>query len=251
MIGSAQPENADSSLCNIASREALKLLVKEKDDRIEIITASSSKDLQKEYHKALTEVGYHNFDFLCVDIEEHKLPDENLYARRLAKARTVFFAGDRSEVYTALKNTAITDFLRNKYLHEDHFTLAGINAGAMYISDMMMNGFNLLPGLGFINNCIVDTQFVHRTRFEKLAHAVILHREYLGVGLGEGTALIIEEGYRAFCKGSGTVMVINAKDVKKYNVESVKKGRSVYVKNLKGHILIDGCTINLSNGRVA
>ncbi|WP_265131522.1 cyanophycinase [Chryseobacterium oranimense] len=234
----------------LLSSDILHCLAKEKDDRIEIIVSDARSDsFKKECHDALTETGFSNFDFL--HIHDLNLPDEDYYLKRLSKAKTIFFVGDQSRTYDILKRSGIIRFLYRKYMFDSGFTIAGMSLGALCIPGIMLVGredssSGMIPGLGFLTHCIVDSQFVHKTRFEKLASTVIQHREFLGLGLGSDTALIIEKGWFASCRGTGTIMVINARNVKKESNES-----SVYVKNLKGRILINGCTINLMNGEVA
>lgn len=242
--------------------EILKHLVKDKNDRIEIITTATSdpESTQDTYRKTLKEIGYNNFDFLhiCDTKPEH----EEYYLKRLSNAKTVFFTGgDQEKICDILLNSEINKLLNEKYMKEDGFTIAGTSAGAMCMPKIVIceavngeaiveNDIKFDEGLGFINNCIIDTHFVHRGRFGRLAHAVILHRNYWGLGLGEDTALLVENGCEASCKGSGMVLVISAKDIKQTNIDFVKEGDPVYAENLTVHILIDDCSINLSNGAI-
>lgn len=94
------------------------------------------------------------------------------------------------------------------------------------------NDITLDSRLGLITNCIVDTHFVHRGRFGRLAHAVLLKQKLYGVGLGEDTALLIENGSQATCKGSGMVIIISAKGIEQTNVETAEKGCPVYARIL-------------------
>jgi len=103
-----------------------------------------------------------------------------------------------------------------------------------------------VEGLGFLN-CVIDTHFVHRGRFGRLVHAVIIHPKLLGLGLGEDTALIIEEGQLATCKGSGMAVVISARALKRTNVKDVENGAPVFAENITVDILIDGCKYDLSS----
>ncbi|MFC3161576.1 cyanophycinase [Chryseobacterium arachidis] len=152
----------------------------------------------------------------------------------------------------------LRDLLRRKYKEEDDFMIAGTSAGAMCMPKIVIleaiNGEAILEydielnsGFGFIENCIIDTYFVHRARFVRLAHATILHQECWGIGLGEDTALLIEEGYKATCRGSGSVWIINAREIGQTNTEMAEKGFPIYAENLKVHILTDNCKIDFSS----
>jgi len=190
--------------------EILKLLLKNKTDRIEVITTASSEpeSMRETYTKTFEEIGYTNFGFIhCTD----KAADEDI--QKIWESKAVFFTGgDQKRICDEIRNTEICDVLMEKYLSEKDFIIAGTSAGAMCMPEiiiseaeedeaMLENDIKISSGLGFLSHCIVDTHFIHRGRFGRLAHAVMLHRKCFGIGLGEDTALLIEEGKNAICKG--------------------------------------------------
>lgn len=239
--------------------EILKLLVNHKDDRIEVITTASSEpeSMRKTYTDTFNEIGFTNFDFLhfC----EAQLQSDH-YAKRIEVAQTVFFTGgDQNKICQELKGSAISEILRRRYIDEDGFLIAGTSAGAMcmpkiIISEavngeaMLDHDIKMVSGLGLIDQCIIDTHFVHRGRFSRLAHASILHQDHWGIGLGEDTALMIEKGDQAMCTGSGMVVIISAKEILQTNSDTAEEGKPVYAENLKVHLLTDGCRIDLRSG---
>lgn len=242
---------------NFSPKEILKLLVKSKDDRIEVITTATSDpgDMRETYTKTFKEIGYSNFDFLDIcDDQVHA----DYHFKRIKEAKTIFFTGgDQERICKTLEQSVITDLLKEKYRNEEDFTIAGTSAGAMCIPKIVIveavNGEAILEhdiefdtGLGFLENCIIDTHFIHRARFGRLVHAVLLNRECWGIGLGEDTALVIEDGYNATCRGSGMVWLVDAENIGQTNVDTVEKGFPVYAENLKVHILTDHCKIDLS-----
>lgn len=243
---------------NFSPHEILKLLTKNAEDRIEVITTASSEpeSMRGTYTKTFQEIGYTNFGFIHFT---DKAADDDL--QRLKKSKAVFFTGgDQNRISSEIKDTVITDILMEKYLNEDDFVIAGTSAGAMCMPEIIIceaeegeaileNDIKLAPGLGFLSRCIVDTHFVHRGRFGRLAHAVMIHRECFGIGLGEDTALLIEEGKRAICKGSGMVIGIGARNLGKTNVDTVTEGHPVYGENITVHIITDGCSIDLESGK--
>ncbi|OCA78731.1 cyanophycinase [Chryseobacterium contaminans] len=244
---------------NFCPNEILKLLTDSKEDRIEVITTASSDpdSIQSMYTDAFNKIGYSNYDFL--DICDEQIHTD-YQTKRISAAKTIFFAGgDQNRICDVLKQSALQYLIKEKYNNEKGFTLAGTSAGAMCIPDvvileavngeaMLQNDIKLDAGWGFINNCIVDTHFIHRARFGRLAHAVILNQNCWGIGLGEDTALLIEEGNIGTCKGSGMAWLINAKNIGQTNIKTVKKGCPVFAENLKVHILTDNCKINLRKG---
>jgi len=240
------------------SHEILKLIINEPIDRIEVITTATQdpQATEKTYRDTFEELKYTNYGFL--DVQEKANPET---LERIAKAKTVFLAGgDQSKICGTLKNSAVKELLQQKYAEEDSFTIAGTSAGAMCLSAVMIadavNGeamigydLDLDEGLGFINS-IIDTHFVHRSRFGRLAHAIIRYPEMLGIGLGEDTSLIIEKGCLATVKGSGMVIIMDAKDVRQTNVETVKNACPIYAENLKVDMLTEGCVINVKTGTI-
>lgn len=238
-------------------KEILELIVAQKDHRIEVITSATSEpaSTRDTYRKSFEELGFTNFGFLDLNADEGDDPE---CLDRIKNAKTIFFSGgDQCKICEILKSTKIADLIYNKYKDEEDFTVAGTSAGAMCLSSVMIdsaengeamlgNDIELVEGLGFLN-CVIDTHFVHRGRFGRLAHAVIIHPELLGLGLGEDTALIIEEGHLATCKGSGMAVVISARALKRTNVNDVENGAPVFAENITVDILIDGCKYDLSS----
>lgn len=221
--------------------EIFRLLSDRKNDRIEMITASpdAMEAMTAEYSAALQQEGYSNFGFI------HLKNNREDYHPRILAAKVVFFIDDSPDLCETLKDSSLIKLIYKKYLLEEEFTVAGINAGGMFISSLFLSNKEIHPGLGFINHCIIDTRFRHGTRFKNLVKAVISHRECLGIGLNKGMALVIEKGYQARCIGSSSMIVVNAK-----NVRRKKPGKRfcVFAKNLKGRILTAGSTLNLISG---
>jgi cyanophycinase len=151
--------------------------------------------------------------------------------------------------------------LKEKYIADKDFMIAGTSAGAMCMPEIMIseaengeaiidNDIRLAKGLGLLDNSMVDTHFVNRGRFGRLTHAVLKHQDLYGLGLGEDTALLIENGKHALCKGSGMVVVISAKNVTQTNISSADEDCPIYAENLQVHILVEGCIIDLGTGLI-
>ncbi|MGC5743831.1 hypothetical protein [Chryseobacterium sp. NFX27] len=223
--------------------KAFRLLSERKSIRIEIITTSNLIASSKEQYAAVLEKeGYSNTGFIHL----RKKQDLDHYYSRILEAQFVVLADHTAQICEVLKGSAMLELLNRKYLHEEDFTIAGINAGAMGLPGLVLNDTEATDsGLGFISNCIIDTKFMHGERCKILIKAVICHQECLGLGLNSGMALIIEKGYKASCLGNSSVMVVNARDVKN---KRLGRGASVYKKNLKGHILTEGSVLNVCTG---
>ncbi|MDQ1806133.1 Type 1 glutamine amidotransferase-like domain-containing protein [Chryseobacterium sp. CKR4-1] len=222
--------------------EIFSFLPEEKDSRLEILTTSNSGGCANErLIKMLQAEGYSNFGIINVQHTE----DFHNYYTKISEAKVVFLAGGEPEIWKMMKRSAIMELLLKRYHDEEDFTIVGIDAGAMCISRVILSEGGTGTGLGFIHNCIIDTKFQHGERCKGLVKAIIANKECLGIGLNRGMALIIDKGYKVSCLGKGTVMVVNARNIKN---RRLKAGASVYAKNLQGHILTGGATLNLFSG---
>jgi len=245
--------------------EILKKLVSSKamDSRIEVITTASSypEEIQAIYEKAFEKVGYTNVGFL--DIRNLADAKNKAYIDRINKCDTVMFSGgDQFKIATIISGSPIADAIFKRYKTSSRFTVAGTSAGAMAMSKLMIqkggkqealidNDLRISSGLGIIEECIIDTHFIKRGRFGRLAHAVVTNSGHIGIGLGEDTALVIRKGKRAQCLGSGMVIIIDGRYIEETNVSTALKGAPIYVDNLRVHLLVRNCEFNISTCKLS
>lgn len=230
--------------------------------KVEIITSASSvpDEVREMYKKAFKKMGYGNIGF--IDINDKLEARKKEYYKRVEHASTILFSGgDQFRISTILGGTEIVDLIKEKYMHDSNFIVAGTSAGAMAIPKVMINEggtdealldrrIRTSAGLGILEHCIVDTHFIKRGRFGRLAHAVIVNPGQLGIGLGEDTALLIKNGTDAECYGSGMVVVIDGKAIEQTNIADVAEGEPVFVENLRVHLLVKGCRFSLKDRRL-
>jgi cyanophycinase len=243
----------------LESLELLSFITDRKNDRIEIITSdcNSYVRFRKFYKQTLFRLGFTNFDSIHLNIDN--LSNMEVLSR-LRAAQVVLFVGNQSQLYFLVKDTQIFNVLHEKYRNEDRFTIAGVCKGALCIPGKMISNcpyentprkcLELQQGLGFLNNCIVDTQYSQKISYNKLAYTVVKHHDLLGIGLGSGTVLIVQNGFVGVCKGDGTIMLVNARETKRVRKNFRNPNRSFYESNLKGLVMIDGSIVNLHSGGI-
>ncbi len=127
----------------------------------------------------------------------------------------MFSGGDQSRIADIIGGTELHALLMKK-LKQEAFVLAGTSAGAMAMAHEMMGreyqrsyykGAVLMSkGLGFMPELVIDTHFIRRGRFGRLAEAVAIHPELIGIGLAEDTGLVIKNNHFKVI-GSGMVIV--------------------------------------------
>lgn len=242
-----EPDNKD-----FEPYEILKSLLPEKENNrstIEVITTATTipKEIGKTYQETFAKMGYKNVG--VINMEKREEAENVNYVKRIEKAHAVLFSGgDQFRLSTILSCTEVLDAIIRRYQEDKDFILAGTSAGAMAMSKimlyrgqnleaMLMGEVKMSAGLGFIDGCIIDTHFVKRGRMGRLVQAVLTNPSYVGIGLGEDTALVVKNGNSMECFGSGMVVIIDGTNVKDSNVAFAEEGTPLWVENLTVHIL--------------
>ncbi len=218
------------------------------NSHIEIITTASKipHEVGPEYAKAFEYLGAKNVHVLHIGKREEALTEDTI--SRVKKADVVMCTGgDQLRLTTILGGTQIHDLLLEKYKNED-FIFAGTSAGAAAASSSMIyqgssseallkGEVKITSGLGFIDDVIFDTHFVHRGRIGRLFQAVVSNPKTLGIGLGEDTGLLIKEGKSMEAIGSGLVILVDGRHIKDTNITQVEMGSPISIKNLVVHVM--------------
>jgi cyanophycinase len=229
---------------------------------IEIIASASSipEEMETMYINSYKNAGFTHVGFIKVETKEDAEDTHSI--ERIKNAHAVFFTGgDQIRLLAMINQTAMLKVIVKKYHNDQHFIVAGTSAGAMVIPEVIITGgvigsvllkgdIQMTKGFGLISNVIVDTHFIKRGRFARLAHAVALNPSCLGFGLEEDTALMITQGNIAECIGSGMVLIIDGNAIEKTNIAIVDEVTPVVVENLKVSILAEGSCYSILKRRM-
>lgn len=219
---------------------------------IEIIASASSipEEMDDLYINSFKREGFTHVGIIKVENKEDASDPSSI--KRIKNAHAVFFTGgDQKKLVSLLAKTKILTAIKNKYYADKHFIVGGTSAGAMAIPETIITGglirealykedIKIDKGLGLIKDVLVDTHFIKRGRFARLAHAVTLNPTCLGIGLEEDTAIIISEGNHAECIGSGMVILIDGSKISATNINEVDDSTAIVVENLNVSILAEG-----------
>lgn len=184
---------------------------------------------------------------------EKNMPDK--YNERLENADAIFFTGGNQEEVLDLLSKEFIQIISSRY-REDKLILAGTSAGAMILADQMIceggneasqvdDHLKMKPAIGLLSDSIIDTHFIQRGRFARLAHAVKRFPNHIGYGIEENAALLVENGNHASCYGGGTLTIIDGRGLHKTDYNINKTLSNEFVLNLKVHLLIKGCQFKL------
>ncbi len=157
----------------------------------------------------------HTRDILVADTEEFTAP--------LRRAKGVWIDGGRQ--------WRLADaYLKTKTYQELHAVLerggviGGSSAGATIQGDYLVRGapegnqLMMAPGhevgFGFLRCCAIDQHVIARKRHNDLAPVIEAHPELLGLGIDEGTAVVVQ-GSRLRVIGASQVLVHHREQVKR------------------------------------
>ena len=172
----------------------------------------------------------------------------------------MFSGGDQSRISEIIGGTALHQLISEKFRNEK-YVVAGTSAGAMAMAEEMIAGgsskeallkgaVNMSKGLSLIPDLIIDTHFIKRGRFGRLAEAVAIHPGLIGVGLAEDTGMIIKNCNDFKVIGSGMVIVMDASNLKHNAHDKLQMGTPMSLSNLTTHILANGDQFTINERQI-
>jgi cyanophycinase len=159
--------------------------------------------------------------------------DDDSLVKKIRTATGIWFpGGDQSLLTAALGGSAVLRAIHERY--NAGAVVGGTSAGAAVMSDSMITGnqyypgrstavdsssftriargaIEIVPGLGFVHNAIVDQHFIRRQRENRLISVVLERPSLLGVGIDEGTALKVTPDGKWLVLGKSAVMILDAR----------------------------------------
>jgi cyanophycinase len=192
-----------------------------------------------------------------LDIRKKSQSSDPAILKAVEQADCVLFSGgNQALISTKIGRTPLHTLMAER-LAKESFVISGTSAGAMAMATNMIAGgsaseallkgaVHMRPGLGLIPELILDTHFVRRGRFGRLAEAIAAFPQTLGIGLAEDTGLIIKHNQFTVI-GSGMVVVMDPSALSHNSHGLLKKGTAMSLGNLTVHILANGDRFTLDN----
>jgi len=142
--------------------------------------------------------------------------DQSSFVAPLLKATGIWFeGGSQDRIADAYVGTAVE---RELYaLLKRGGVIGGTSAGAAIMSRLMIAGGNpdakTMQGLDLLPGAIIDQHFLKRNRKPRLNGVLAKHPELLGVGIDEGTALVVRgRELKVFGESVVTICLAGSKD---------------------------------------
>lgn len=196
-----------------------------------------------------------------LNLTSQKQCNENEVVSQISEADCLMFSGgDQSRIASIIGGSRVHEEIQRKFVNEE-FVIAGTSAGAMAMANEMIAGGSstealvkgavlLSTGLGLIPELIIDTHFIKRGRFGRLAEAVAVYPRLLGIGLAEDTGLIIKNCNEFKVIGSGMVILMDAGFLTHNAHEQLDEGTPMSMSNLVTHILANGDQFTLNDRKI-
>ncbi len=232
-----------------------------KDALIVVIPTASSipNEVSENYLRAFGKLDCPNVKIL--DIRNREQSEEGKNIELIEKAECVMFSGgNQSKITRMIGGSTVHRILKERFKKEK-LVIAGTSAGAMCMSKEMIKGgsskeslikgaVRMAEGMDFIPNLIIDSHFIQRGRFGRLAEAVAKYPNLMGIGLAEDTGLVIKKCNTFEVIGSGMVILFDPRNLKHNNVEVLEEGTPMSLINLKTHVLTNGDKFNITKRQV-
>jgi cyanophycinase len=236
---------------NNESMEILKAFIEltnKKECVIEVITTASSEGEESfaDYEKAFLDLGAKTVGHIHHDKREQALNQS--FIDRIKKADGVYFSGGNQLKLTSIYGgSPLLLELKQRYINEK-IVIGGTSAGAMAFStpmifagskdDQQITGeIKETTGLEFLKDVCIDTHFVDRGRFVRMAQVIACNPTCIGIGIEENTAIVLRNGLDAEVIGNGIVIIIEGSDIRDSNILDFGKNTAIYIDNLHVKLL--------------
>jgi len=158
--------------------------------------------------------------------------------------------GDANRLVDRLLAPGLAERLRARF--EAGALVGGNSTGATAVAELFVVGSSgddemqqgraeVAGGLGLLPGVIADASFVAKRRFNRLAAAVLDHPTYVGLGIDEGTGVVVT-GTSLRVVGDGNVVVIDARNAR---VTASRPGDASAATGVEMQVLAEGMTFEL------
>ena len=226
------------------------------ESKITVLTTATEmpQEVGDEYRSVFRRLGVEEIDVLNIDNRNDANNDS--VALRISKAAGVFFTGgDQLRITSILGGTKT--FLTLLDMYNKGIPIIGTSAGASAMSSTMIVDGNsnsaarkctlgMSPGLGFLEQVIIDQHFEQRGRLGRLLVGVAQNPSILGVGIDEDTAIKVYSNASFEVVGTNCVTVIDGTTIQKSNVSELNPEDIIALSNITLHVLPCGFRFDLN-----
>ena len=226
------------------------------DSLILVITTATeeSSAVGQDYTRIFNRLGAGQIEVL--DLDSRQKANQPYIEKLIEKSTGVFFTGgDQLRITAMLGGTAANDGLRKAYLKGT--IIAGTSAGASVMTNTMvvegdsdeapkLNTIKLAPGLGLLEDVVVDQHFAQSGRIGRLLSAIAHNPYIMGMGIDEDTAVVVHPDATLEVIGSQTVTFIDGRQIMFSNVSELSPDQALAIEQVIIHVLPKGYNFDLT-----
>lgn len=184
--------------------------------------------------------------------EEASLPES---IEAIQKATGIFFTGgSQLRITSLIGGTEFDKSVLHRY--QNGAVIAGTSSGASMMAGTMiiggesetnpsLGGVQLMPGMSLLPDVIIDQHFAQRGRIGRLVAAVANNPAYLGLGIDENTAVIVQNNCLEVI-GAGSISILDGSTISHTNLPEIGHDDCIAVCGMQFHILPAGYRYDLA-----
>lgn len=255
IIGGAEDKYGESRILRSVAD-----IIGEHREKLVVLTTATEKPVESgnEYRNVFQRLGVESIDVLNIDTREDANRDD--YVERIAAASGIFFTGgDQLRITSILGGTKTFNALHEANSHGA--AIVGTSAGASVMSSTMIVDGNsndparkctlkMAPGLGLLEQAIIDQHFDQRGRIGRLLCGVAENPHMLGIGIDEDTAIRVYPDAHFEVMGTNAVTVIDGRSINSSNVSELKPDEILAISNVTLHVLPSGYGYDMNKREV-
>jgi len=185
--GGRMPESSMQRFVDFGGGEDCRLVI--------ITTASEAADTPDVESRVAPFRSLRVADLCVLHTRDRDVANSHEFCMPLENASAVWFiGGHQSRLTEVYLDTRVERCLRQ--LLDRGGVIGGTSAGAAIMSQVMIKGGNPEPeldrGLGFLPGTVVDQHFLKRRRQDRLLNALSAFPHLVGVGIDEGTSVVVQ-----------------------------------------------------------
>lgn len=230
------------------------------ESKILVLTTATQKprEVGEEYRKVFNRLGVNSIDIQNIDNRNDA--NNDTIVQKIYNAAGVFFTGgDQLRITSILGGTKSAAALLEIY--KKGVPIIGTSAGASVMSSVMIVDGNsnsaarkctlgMSPGLGFIEQVIIDQHFEQRGRLGRLLIGVAQNPSVLGIGIDEDTSIKVYSNASFEVIGTNCVTVIDGRTIEESNVSELSPEEIIALSNVTIHVLPNGFGYDLSQRKI-
>jgi cyanophycinase len=223
--------------------------------RITIISVGSDNDdCGYRYERAFRDAGARRIS--AVNFESRADCNAESHDAALTSADGILMVGhDAAMLSETLSATPIARQIAHRNAQGMH--VAGAGAGAAFLPRQMIVGgqggttpradiVQLAPGLGLIDQLVIDQHFRHQDRLGRMLMALAYSPRAIGIGIDEDTAGFIGVDQKLQVVGSGGITVIDTSQLQHSAIHPDRSHTPVSMIGLHLDILVAGSVYDMS-----